>query len=66
MGIIIMLRVYRESLNISHSILYVPFADVTNNTQLMYLDCSDRGFDGDDFDLDFSLLIALPMILLYR
>lgn len=42
-----------------YSEIDAPFADVTNNTQLMYLDCSDRGFDGDDLDLDFSKNTAL-------
>ncbi len=44
---------------LDYSGIDVPFVDVTNNTQLMYLDCADRGFDGDYLYLDFSKNTAL-------
>ncbi len=43
---------------LDYSEIDVPFVDVTNNSQLMYLDCSDQGFE-EYPTLDFSKNTAL-------
>lgn len=50
---------------LDYSEIDVPFADVTNNIQLMYLNCSNRDFEGEYIDLDFSKNTALRYLNCY-